>query len=163
MPESYQTPESESESNENDRTPKPWSKQHADEIDTNRKHLMIVAENLRYLARQGLSIRGDHSDENSNFHQLMRLRARDVPTIEDLLNKSTDKYTSPDIQNENFQTIWPHPFCEKLEILCETLNFMQSCQTKSRTAVIVNRSLFVFGGQIRTRMFEEARMGRSSN
>ena len=40
------------------------------------------------------------SEENSNFHQLLKLRAQENPEIIEWLRKRDDKYTSPAIQNE---------------------------------------------------------------
>ena len=81
------------------------SSAHAKEKAANRKNLMCVAECLRYLARQGLAIRGDGSEVDSNFHQLLLLRANDDPAIKEMLTKKTDKYTSGSMQNELLQTM----------------------------------------------------------
>ena len=40
------------------------------------------------------------SEENSNFHQLLNLRAQENPEIIEWLQKRDEKYTSPEIQNE---------------------------------------------------------------
>jgi hypothetical protein len=45
-------------------------------------------------------LRGDADESDGNFMQLMCLRAIDDTTITDMLKKKTDKYTSPQIQNE---------------------------------------------------------------
>ena len=66
---------------------------------------------LRYLARQALPLlRGDWntetmSEENSNFHQLQKLRAQENPEIIEWLRKRDDKYTSPAIQNEILEAV----------------------------------------------------------
>ena len=65
-----------------------------------RKCLLKIIETLQFLGRQGLPLRGDASDENSNFVQLLKLRCRDFPKLEEWLDKKTNKYTSHDIQNE---------------------------------------------------------------
>ena len=72
------------------------SESYANEKKKNRKHL----RNVRFLARQDLALRGDGSEENSNFVQLLRLRDEDEAFIKEMINKKTDKYTSADIQNE---------------------------------------------------------------
>ena len=46
----------------------------ATEKQDNRQCLLKVLSNLRYLARQGIAIRGDGDETNSNFMQLLRLR-----------------------------------------------------------------------------------------
>ena len=58
-----------------------------------------------FLGRQGIALRG-HDDSESNFMQLMKsVRACDDPKIIDWLQKKSNKYTSPDIQNEMLQII----------------------------------------------------------
>ena len=51
-----------------------------------------------YLARQGIPIRGDE-DEDSNFIQILKLRAKDDSVLESWL-KDKVQYTSHDVQNE---------------------------------------------------------------
>ena len=58
-----------------------------------------MAQNIRFLSRQGIALRGDADESDGNFMQLMHLRAIDDTTINDMLKK-TNKYTSPQIQNE---------------------------------------------------------------
>ena len=53
------------------------STSHASEKAVNRQCLMKIAENIRFLARQGLSLRGEGTEDNSNFNQLLHLRALD--------------------------------------------------------------------------------------
>jgi hypothetical protein len=69
----------------------------------NRKMYLIILQNLRYLTRQGLPLRGRDSDSESNFIQLLLLRSLDVPNICTWMKKKTNKYTSPCIQNESLQ------------------------------------------------------------
>ena len=76
---------------------------HASEKESNRKYLQKVAQTLRYLARQGLPLRGDGGEIDSNFAQLLLLHANDDPKIREYLAKKTDKYNSPRIQNELLQ------------------------------------------------------------
>ena len=49
--------------------------------------------------RQGLAFQGDTDDE-SNFIQLLRLKAKDEPLLIKWLERKDDKYTSHEIQNE---------------------------------------------------------------
>ena len=65
----------------------------------NRESLLKVISSLRYLARQGLPLRGN-DDKESNFQQLLKLRAENDPIFSDWLKRRSDKYTSPEIQNE---------------------------------------------------------------
>ena len=81
------------------------SSAHAKEKASNQKNLMTVARCLRFMARQGLAIRGDGDEMDSNFHQLLILKGFDDVTIHALLAKKQDKYTSLQIQNELLQTM----------------------------------------------------------
>ena len=65
-----------------------------------RQCFLKLLSNIRFLARQGLPLRGHGDETDSNFYQLFRLRGEDDPRIETWLKKKTDKYTSADIQNE---------------------------------------------------------------
>ena len=76
------------------------STSHASEKAVNRQCLMKIAENIRFLARQDLSLRGDGTEDNSNFNQLLHLRALDDPNLLTWVQKKAEKYTSPEIQNE---------------------------------------------------------------
>ena len=76
---------------------------HASEKEYNRKYLLKVAQYVQYLARQGLPLRGDGNENDSNFTQLLLLRANDDPKTHEYLAKKTDKYNSPQIQNELLQ------------------------------------------------------------
>ncbi|XP_066914540.1 zinc finger MYM-type protein 1-like [Clytia hemisphaerica] len=76
----------------------------------NRKVLLKFFENIRFLARQSLSLRGNWNEEskselNSNFYQLLKLRALEDPRIDEWLVRKQQKYTSPEIQNEMLKTM----------------------------------------------------------
>ncbi len=73
---------------------------HGEEKAENRKMFRVVLQNIRFLARQGLALRGDGDESNSNFVQLFRLRGVDHPLIDKWMQKSTNKYTSNVVQNE---------------------------------------------------------------
>ena len=75
------------------------SAEHEEVKATNRKNLLRVLSNLRFLARQGLSMRGHEDENDSNFIQLCRLRGEDDPR----LMAKTDKYTSAEMQNNMLQ------------------------------------------------------------
>ena len=62
--------------------------------------MLKIVENVKFLARQGLPLRGDESEENSNFNQLNKKDAKYDKIFQDWLEKKTQKYTSHDIQNE---------------------------------------------------------------
>ena len=76
------------------------SLQHQVACKERRQCFLKILSNLRFLARQGLPLRGHDDETESNFYQLPKLRGEDYPRIESWLKKKTDKYTSSDIQNE---------------------------------------------------------------
>lgn len=61
--------------------------------------LVAIIECLQFLAREGFAFEGSTEGE-SNFSQLLQLRAKDRPELLVWLNRTTDKYTSHEIQNE---------------------------------------------------------------
>ena len=62
--------------------------------------MLKIIECLQFLGRQGLALRGEDNNENSNFIQLLKLRSKDFPELSNWMLKKTDKYLSHDIQNE---------------------------------------------------------------
>ena len=70
-----------------------------------RKCLIKIIEKIQFLGRQGLALRGDESDKNSNFMQLFKLRSKDFLKLKEWLEKKTEKYTSHGIQNELLKLI----------------------------------------------------------
>ena len=86
------------------------SKDYKEKQAQNRKCLLAIVSTVRFLARQGLPLRGasrgDSSGSgeiNSNFMQLLLLRKEEIPDLDAWLEKSQDRFTSPDIQNEFLQ------------------------------------------------------------
>lgn len=71
----------------------------------NRKCLLQILSNIRFLARQGLALRGDGDETNSNFMQLFSLTGMNDPNMKDWLHKKTNKYTHAAIQNEMLETM----------------------------------------------------------
>ncbi len=77
------------------------SSSYVQEKKANRSHLLKVAQSFRFLARQGLALRGDGNEEaNSNFMQLLYLRSCDDPALASFLKKKTDRYCCHQIQDE---------------------------------------------------------------
>jgi len=73
---------------------------HGEQKQLNSRMLMTIMQNVQFLGRQGLALRG-HNDDESNFIQLLKLRSHDQPLISEwLAKKGGDKYTSPEMQNE---------------------------------------------------------------
>ena len=67
------------------------SKAHKEEKELARDMLRSILSSVRYLARQGLALRGD-DDAESNLIQLLQLRAEDNPQLVLWLQRSSRKY-----------------------------------------------------------------------
>ena len=74
---------------------------------------------MRYLARQGLPLRGKKDDKESNFQQLLKLRAENDPIFTEWLKRKNNKYTSPEIQNEVLKEL-------ALAILCDVVESIKA-------------------------------------
>ncbi len=72
------------------------NRQHAIEVAKNKKILLKILSCIKYLARQGLPLRGHDDDSDSNF--LMHC-GEDYREIHQWLEKKFNKYTSHEIQN----------------------------------------------------------------
>ena len=81
------------------------SSQVASDKRDNRQCLLKVISNIRYLARQGLALRGDGDETNSSFIQLLKLRQIEDPRIKKWMEKKTNKYTAHDMQDEIIETM----------------------------------------------------------
>ena len=68
-------------------------------MELNSRCLITILQSFQYLARQGLALRGN-DDETPNFYQLLKLRAKFFPKLEEWLDKKRGKYVTHDIQNE---------------------------------------------------------------
>ena len=83
----------------------------------NRRVFLIILENILFLSRQGLALRG-HEDSESNFHQLLLLRGNDIKPITEWLKKRSNKYTSHEIQNECLQILSLHILRDLSKWIC---------------------------------------------
>ena len=70
-----------------------------DNIELNRRCLITILDSLQSLAQQWLALRRN-DDETSNFYQLLKLRAKSFPKLEEWLDKKRGKFVTHDIQNE---------------------------------------------------------------
>ena len=61
------------------------SQQHSKEKEENREMLLKILSSIRYLARQGLPLRGDGDEQDGNFLQLLKLRGEDDSKMIDWL------------------------------------------------------------------------------
>ena len=66
----------------------------------NRKGIMEMLSNIRFLGRRGIPPRGDGDGNNSNFTQIVHLRTKYNSALSMLLVKKTNKYTSRQMQNK---------------------------------------------------------------
>jgi len=74
------------------------STKHLREKQQNSNVLMKLLCSVRFLARQGLALRGDGSEEDGNYLQLLQLLASHDPLISEWLQKKSYRYTSHKIQ-----------------------------------------------------------------
>ena len=84
-----------------------------------RTALLAILSSLQYLSCQGLAIRGS-TDEDSNWIQLLHLRAQDIPELRSWLARKENKWLSHDILNEMTEMM-AHDVLRTLieEIKCE--------------------------------------------
>ena len=94
---------------------------HALEKKANQQYLFKLIQNIKFLARQGIALRGDGDEKDSNFLQLLLLRSVDDPSILSFLQRKTDKYTSPQIQNELLKIM-------ALQVLRQITDLIQKAQ-----------------------------------
>lgn len=76
------------------------SHQFATQKSTNRQCLYQILTCIHFLCRQGLALRGNKDESDSNLHQLLLMKARDDATLREWLKRKENVYTSPDIQHE---------------------------------------------------------------
>jgi len=77
------------------------SSQHAKQQSDARDCLEVIFTSIRYLARQGVALRG-HENEDGNFRQLLLLRSNDLPMLKQWLQRKS-ALVSPQAQNEILQ------------------------------------------------------------
>ncbi|XP_061173672.1 zinc finger MYM-type protein 1-like [Saccostrea echinata] len=97
------------------------SKTHEVEKKSNRENLLKITNILKFLARQGIALRGDKDEKNSNFNQLLMLEAKRDPQLQEWLQRKTNKYVAPDIQNEILQVMG-------LQVLRQIVAFIKSSE-----------------------------------
>ena len=111
------------------------SEQHYLEKFKNRKVLLMLLSNVRSLARQSLPLRGNwdkssKAKENSNFHQLIKLRSQQDPEILEWLQRKSNKYTSLKIQNEMLEAMALGLLRERFQRIYKVHHFIQLWLTK---------------------------------
>ena len=81
---------------------------HAKEKEYNCKMLLKIMSSIRYLARQGLAMRGDGDEEDGNFTQLLKVKGEDDPAVLEWLKRKSNKYTSHEVQNDLLRVMARH-------------------------------------------------------
>ena len=76
------------------------NKQAVTEKQANREYLLKVLTTVRFLAQQGLALRGDGDECDTNVHQLLLLRGEDFPSMAKFMERKQLKYSSHEVQNE---------------------------------------------------------------
>ena len=76
------------------------SQQHAAQKVKNRQVLYQILSIIQYLCRQGLPLREDNDETDSNFKQLLLMKAENDLNLALWLQRKENVYTSEDIQNE---------------------------------------------------------------
>ena len=89
----------------------------------------IIFSSVRFLAWQGLALRGEGSDENPNLIQLLWLRAEEKPQILKWLEKSSRKQKAHENQNEMLQ-IMSHTVIRNILDDIKSHHFFRSWLTK---------------------------------
>ena len=64
------------------------------------EYLLKVLQNICFLSQQGIALCGDGNEDDSNFIQLLKLKANDDSHIPDYLSRKTDKYISGSYSGE---------------------------------------------------------------
>ena len=72
----------------------------------NRENLMKILSTIKYLARQGLALRG-HKEDTGNFIELLKLRSEDTKLMTSWLTRKT-RFCSHEIQNEMLNLMSQH-------------------------------------------------------
>ena len=63
---------------------------------------------IRYLARQGLALRGDGDEDDGNFLQLLKLKGEDDPAMLEWIKRKVNKYTLHEFQNDIVKVMAMH-------------------------------------------------------
>jgi hypothetical protein len=106
-----------------------------------RKNLTKIISSLRFLARQGVAIRG-HSDIESNFRLLLKLREQDCDDLQEWMRKERS-YSSPEIQNEILLLMAHHLLRDLLSRVRRCLPFAimvdgtQDCRSLEQESICV--------------------------
>ena len=101
----------------------------------------MILSSVRFLARQGLALRGDASDASANLIQLLRLRAEDKPEVLQWLDKSAHKHTSPENQNEMLE-LMAHSVLRRILANIHSSPFLAVMVDETKIAELEPRAVF---------------------
>ena len=81
------------------------STQHKETKSKNRQNFIKFIDEIQYLARQGIPLRGDGEEKDSNLCQVLAFKTKKNPELNEWLQQKTNKYVAPVIQNELLQVM----------------------------------------------------------
>ena len=79
-----------------------------------RQMFLQILSSLKFLARQGLPLRGDKDKKDGNFIQILKMKSEDNPAITDWLLRTHPKHTSHQIQDEILGIMADHVITKSL-------------------------------------------------
>ena len=79
--------------------------QHKETKSKNRQNFIKIIDAIQYLARQGIPLRGDDEEKDSNLCQLLAFKTKNDPELKEWLQRKTNKYVAPVLQNELLQVM----------------------------------------------------------
>ena len=126
------------------------SKEHATSKRRNRAAFYHILSSIRYLARQGLAIRGHGDDSDGNFIQLLRMKAKDDDNLSSWMTRKDNSYTSPDIQNEIVDLMSSHVLrviaidLRKSPFLSIMIDETRDCANTEQVTVVVRMVTYEF-------------------
>ena len=71
---------------------KQLSQQHAAQKEKSRSVLLQISSVLRFLAQQGLAIRGDRDEKDSNFSQMLSVKSQEDPNLAEWFKRKENVY-----------------------------------------------------------------------
>ncbi|ELT94202.1 hypothetical protein CAPTEDRAFT_200997 [Capitella teleta] len=106
-------------SGKHDTTSEALTKACAKETEEKRACLIMVVTSLRFLARQAEAIR--RISDNGNLTHLLKLRSNEFPLIVTWMEKKSNSFTSPQVQNELMNIM----ACQAMDETTDVVNMEQ--------------------------------------
>ena len=98
-----------------------------------------ILSSIRYLARQSLALRGRDDDSDGNLIQLLKLQGSEDSEILEWMQRKTNKYTSPEMQNELIKHLALHVMRDISEKLQKSPFFQLLMERSSRESELTCR------------------------